>query len=374
MATELKHKEISRQIMAEIAEGKYKVGDRLPSEAQLISHYQVSRPTVARALLDLQMEGIIERRAGSGTYVRQTSSAPSSTRQLGLLIPGLGTTEIFGIICGELASLTRAGEYSLIWGGSPHTRQDLDASREQANALCEQFIERRVTGVFFAPFELVPGQEEVNQHIVERFHEAGIPLVLLDRDFTPYPYRSGFDLVGLDNLAAGYMLAEHLIKLGCKRLAFVARPLSAPTVDARIEGVRHALITHRIEPMANWVYFGDPENDKFVRSLLAGRLWDAFICANDLTAARLSQSLGRNDCRVPHDVRVVGFDDAKYATLVSVPLTTIQQPCRDIARIAFRAMLDRIAEPTLPPHTLMLNPHLVVRESCGAYLPRPKAD
>jgi LacI family transcriptional regulator len=34
-------------------------------------------------------------------------------------------------------------------------------------------------------------------------------------------------------------------------------------------------------------------------------------------------------------VRVVGFDDAKYATLVGVPLTTIHQPCRDIAITAF---------------------------------------
>jgi DNA-binding LacI/PurR family transcriptional regulator len=53
---------------------------------------------------------------------------------------------------------------------------------------------------------------------------------------------------------------------------------------------------------------------------------------------------------------------------VRVPLTTIQQPCRKIAITAFRAMLQRIAEPTLPVRTLVLAPRLVVRESCGAYL------
>jgi len=69
---------------------------------------------------------------------------------------------------------------------------------------------------------------------------------------------------------------------------------------------------------------------------------------------------------------VAGFDDVKYATLVSVPLTTIHQPCRDIAVMAFRTMMERLAEPTLPARSISLTPRLVVRESCGAYLPRPK--
>jgi hypothetical protein len=78
--------------------------------------------------------------------------------------------------------------------------------------------------------------------------------------------------------------------------------------------------------------------------------------------------------RAPRDIRVVGFDDVKYATLFSVPLTTIHQPCRDIAVIAFRTMLERVAEPTLPARSIALTPRLVVRESCGAYLPRPRLE
>ncbi len=371
---EPKHREISRYLTAAISSGKYKAGDRLPSEAQLITQFKVSRPTVARALLDLQVEGHIERRAGSGSYVRKGGEASLITRQLALLIPGLGTTEIFEIICGELASLARVGEYSVLWGGSTHPREDQDSSREHALELCGQFLARRVSGVFFAPFELVPGKEEINQRIAEQFREAGIPVILLDRDFTAYPYRSNFDLVGLDNIAAGYLLAEHLIKLGCQRLAFVARPLSAATVDARIDGVRNALARHTIEPSGHWIHLGDPEDPKFVQSLLAGHLWDAFICANDITAAHLITAFEQKRCRVPQDVRVVGVDDAKYATLIRVPLTTVQQPCRDIAVTAFHAMIERIAEPTLPPRSLLLTPHLVVRESCGAYLPRSKPD
>ena len=73
---------------------------------------------------------------------------------------------------------------------------------------------------------------------------------------------------------------------------------------------------------------------------------------------------------MPRDVRVVGFDDVRFATLLSVPLTTIQQPCREIAVTAFNALRERIEDPTLPARSLLLTPRLVVRESCGAYLPR----
>lgn len=370
MPVNSKHGEISRELRTRIASGVYGAGKKMPSEPQLVKQFNVSRPTIARAFLDLQREGLIERRAGSGTYVRGPGEAAVSSRLLGLLIPGLGTTEIFELICGELASLARVNEYSLLWGASPHPHRDTDTSMDHAQEVCQQFIERRVNGVFFAPYELIPGAEQVNRRLCDRLQQAGIPVVLLDRDLKPFPNRSDLDLVGIDNVAGGYMLAEHLIKLGCRRLAFVARSFSAPTVDARIAGVREAMVRHRIEPAVNWVNHGDPAELKFVRSLIAGRTFDAFICANDHTAAVLLRSLEAAGIKVPRDVRVVGFDDVRYATLISVPLTTVYQPCRDLATVAFRAMLERIADPALPARNFVLNPRLVVRESCGAYLPR----
>jgi len=375
MAQILKHLEISRQLRANITAGRYAANHRLPSESQLVKKFRVSRPTVARALRDLQTEGLVKRRAGSGSYVRAGTASPPvpSARQLGLLIPGLGTTEIFELICGELASLARVQDYTLLWGGSAHPRLDMDASLEHADEICRQFIERKVSGVFFAPCELLPEQDQANRHLAEMLRQAGIPVVLLDRDLQSYPNRSDFDLVGMDNMAGSYLLTSHLLKLGCRHLYFVSRPHSAPTVDARIVGAREAMVRRHIEPSPNWVQLGDPADLKFIRSLVAARQADAFICANDHTAAVLLRSLEAAGVRVPRDVRVVGFDDVKYATLLSVPLTTIHQPCRDIAVIAFRTMLERIAEPTLPARSIMLTPSLVIRESCGAYLPRSAA-
>lgn len=239
MARLPKHREVSRQLRADIAAGRYAAGARMPGEPQLARRFKVSRPTIARALLDLHRESLIHRRAGSGTYVSVAGRGiQAPARIVGLLIPGLGATEIFEIISGEIAGLARAHDFSLLWGGSARPREGGDISFEQAEKICAQFVEQRLSGVFFAPFELIPDREQANRRLAEGLRRAGIPVVLLDRDLGPFPKRSDFDLVGLDNMAAGYLLAEHFLRLGCRRLAFVARPHSASTVDARIAGAR----------------------------------------------------------------------------------------------------------------------------------------
>lgn len=366
-------REIARQLREEIASGRYGVEGRMPSEAQLVRRFGVSRPTVARALGILGNEGLLERRAGSGTFAKQGTQTGASSKLLGLLIPGLGNTEIFQIIGGEIASLARMHDYGLVWGGSETLLPDPAGGLKQAEQLCRQFIERRVSGVFFAPYELVKEKEEANRNLAVMLREAGIPVVLLDRDMVPFPARSDFDLVGINNVTGGYLLAEHLLKLGCKRIHFVARPLSAPTVDARIAGVREALSRWNLPAEPGWLHIGDFEDKNFVRRLVGPARPEAFVCANDHTAAMLLGVLRKNNIRAPEDIRVVGFDDVKFATLVSPPLTTIQQPCREIAMIAFRAMMDRQADATLPACHMSLSPRLVIRDSCGAYLARTVA-
>jgi DNA-binding LacI/PurR family transcriptional regulator len=362
-----RHEQVSHQLRDDLTAGRYGQEGRLPSEAQLARQFSVSRPTVARALQSLVEAGLVERRAGSGTFAKlgEIKRQSHTTRVLALLMPDLGNTEIFQIIGGEIASLARVHNYSLVWGGSGEPKLDADPGSKHAEELCHQFIERKVSGVFFAPYELVPERDEVNRRLATMLRQAGIPVILVDRDFVSYPFRSDFDLVGIDNMAGGFILAQHLLKFGCRRLHFVAYPLSAPSVSARIAGVREALLSSRIEPDSDWIRIGALDENSFVRSLIAGRLPDAFICANDHTAAQLLRALHQNDVRVPEDVRVVGFDDVKFATLVSPALTTARQPCRELASVAFHAMLDRLAEPNLPPRHITIMPQLVVRESSG---------
>jgi DNA-binding LacI/PurR family transcriptional regulator len=371
MNSSSKHRTISRQLATEIIAGKYRQTGRLPSEAQFVKRFGVSRPTVGRALKDLQEQGLIDRRRGSGTYIRpekdRTLGRHSAIPQLGMIVPSLRHTEIFESICGELASLARVNDYGLWWGASTSPISESKMTVEEAEALCSRFIEQGVAGVFFVPFEHLADRDVANQRITERLRQAGIPVVLIDRDICAFPNRSAYDLIGVDNFAGGYLLAEHLIKLGARRLAYVMRPLTASTVDARIAGARIAMLTYGLDAPQLFVNAGDPTDLKFVRSFVQSHKLDSILCTSDHLAAQLLQSLARLGIRVPQDLRLVGFDDVRFASLLTIPLTTMEQPCRDIAMTAFNALLERLKAPALPPRTLMLTPRIVVRETCGAY-------
>ncbi len=101
-----KHRQVFEIMRNRIEAGDYQPGDRIPSEALLIREFGVSRPTVARALQDLERRGLVSRRRGAGTYV---SKRNGSGKHFGLLIPGLGDTEVFEPICGEMARVAQQG-------------------------------------------------------------------------------------------------------------------------------------------------------------------------------------------------------------------------------------------------------------------------
>jgi LacI family transcriptional regulator len=112
---------------------------------------------------------------------------------------------------------------------------------------------------------------------------------------------------------------------------------------------------------------GDPSDIDFVRKLLARPRPDAVICSDDLTAALLMQTVtGPLGLSLPQELALAGFDNVNYSTLLSVPLTTMRQPCRAIAHAAVNRLLARIEDPKLPPCQMMFNAELVVRRSCGA--------
>ena len=355
-----KHRQIRIAVEKAITSGQYRPGERLPSEAELVKLYGASRPTVTRALRELQLAGMIDRRAGSGSYVR-TDAAPHG-HTFGLLIPDLGRTEIFEPICRGMAEAQQSGSHVLLWGSS---LGDTENAESQVSSVCRQFVAKKVSGVFFAPLELNPRQDAINRSITETFDSAGIPIILLDRDLVAYPARSRYDLVGIDNRRAGYAITSHLLSCGCERVAFLGRPGSAPTVDARIAGYREALLAAGIETPQGSICRMDPNDREEVCQVLDRLRPDGFVCANDFTAANLLKTLMDLDVQVPDQVRMVGIDDVKYASLLSVPLTTIHQPCNEMGALAISAMMERVRNPKLPARDILLNFHVVVRDTCG---------
>lgn len=350
-----KYQELFESLKADVLSGRFRPGQRLPSEAALVIKTGASRITVSRAFRELQNLGLVDRIAGSGTYVRHIGAEEARPHLFGLLIPDLGETEVFEPICQGIVNSPEAGDHALLWGHADSQAP----KKDQAWRLCQQYISRKVSGVFFAPLEFESESEKFNRRILSALKEAEIPVVLLDRRHTKSPERHRPDLVGINNWQAGYTATEHLIKLGCRRIGFMAYHGTPSTIAERMAGYQDALLARGLRPAVD----SGPNLPQLGRGHDS---LEAFVCVNDRVAGELMHLFLARRIRIPEDIRLVGIDDVRYASLLPVPLTTVRQPARQIGEAALHTMLDRIAMPHQPPREILLDGELVIRQSCGA--------
>jgi DNA-binding LacI/PurR family transcriptional regulator len=352
--------QIYDKIKLSIRNQTYKPGDLLPPEQELAKTHSVSRPTVAKALNLLCEEKMVRRRAGFGT---QVLSPGKSALTAGLLVPRLHETEIFDPICSSIIETAQENGMQII--RPPELNLEREPAR-LAEQLTERFIEAGVHGVFFTPIEHIDNQQAFNLEIIRRLTRNGIRVVLLDRDVYAWPRQTPYDLIGIDNIEAGYIMARHLLDNGCRQLAFVTADNPAMTIQLRRIGCHEALVQSDLSAKSlKDVVFLPDDPEATARHLMDAKA-EGILCANDATAAPLLRALLDLGADIPHQLQVCGFDDVKYASLLSVPLSSYHQPCRDIGKTATRAMLNRINFPDSPALRISLEGRLIIRNSsCG---------
>ena len=130
------------------------------------------------------------------------------------------------------------------------------------------------------------------------FKAASIPVVLLDNDIVKPPLKSEFDLIGINNVEAGFIIGQHLIERACKKIAFVTRPNIAGTVHMRLVGLREAIIQSGND-ISNVEVFEVDELETFAKDISVRKDIDALVIYNDAAAAELSKNRKRGSPRPP---------------------------------------------------------------------------
>ena len=196
---------------------------------------------------------------------------------------------------------------------------------------------------------------------------ASSPVVLVD---SAHP---DFDSVSVNNREGGYTATRHLIEQGYARIALIApNAISRPgaerragyedalreagrSVDERLIVVSEALEQHGYTREAGYAA---------MQALLTrpGRP-DAVFAASDVQALGALKALREAGLRVPHDVALVGFDDARTSAYVG--LSTLSQPMCEMGQVALDKLLQRIAEPERPVSHTTFSARLIVRDTCG---------
>lgn len=349
------HREIFEILRREILAGKHDASRRLPSESALARRFGVSRPTISRVTLDLKREGLVVTRRGAPSTI--TSFALNATGALGLVVPGERYAEIFRPLAERLHALAERGGWDLIRGEIKSS--DPKVRAREVRRLAYRFSTEHVAGVFLQPLEFIKDAPRANEEVLRYFDEAGIAVVLLDYDIVPPPKRSRYDVVGIDNVAAGLAVGRHLLSTGARRIAFLHRPDAASTITNRMRGLASAVI----ESGGAWthednVLYAEPSNRRAVARFLKKGIPDAFVAGNDFAAAELGETLAKIGGDAGR-VRLVGFDDVEVAGRLG--MTSVRQPLDAIAETAIQTLVSRIKTPTLSPRTILLDAGLIVR-------------
>jgi len=233
-----------------------------------------------------------------------------------------------------------------------------DTVREQR--YLREYAERRVAGLIVIPNDQVSEADHQLRH-------DDIPMVVVDRaEHSPDALS-----VAVDDVVGGRLQADHLHRLGHRRIAYVGNPEAALPVRARFAGFRRRLeqvdgaLELEVIPAPLTVDAG-LEVGRELAARPASRRPTAVATAVDLLAIGVLQGLLSAGIRVPDQLSLVGYDDIPFTAQLSVPLTSIVRPHHHMGFQAANLLLS-LLDGRVPQHRhLLLEPNLVVRASTAA--------
>ncbi|MEY2537989.1 MAG: hypothetical protein QOG67_1729 [Verrucomicrobiota bacterium] len=177
--------------------------------------------------------------------------------------------------------------------------------------------------------------------LTESISRIKLPVVAINRYF-PQDWISSITCSNFDAAAA---VADHLLDIGCSRIALVTGKTDASSSRDREAGFLRALVKRGRAPVA--IETGDYSHDSGVdaaRRLLKGRIIpDAIFCANDVMAIGV-MDIARSEfgLRIPEDLRVAGFDNSIVGSWQSYNLTSVDQNVPEMIDLAIKIILRQL--------------------------------
>lgn len=166
-----------------------------------------------------------------------------------------------------------------------------------------------------------------------------------------------------NNERGGYLATNHLIVNGHKKIACITGPNGTP--GRRLDGYKRALKENGIDFDPKFVKYGDYHQksgyEKAIELYEAGVR--AFFVFNDLMAYGIYHMAADKGLIIGKDLSVVGFDNLEYSSLLSVPLTSVDQPAYDIGVGTGNLLIELLKTPNNKRRAINFEPQLIIRSS-----------
>lgn len=199
---------------------------------------------------------------------------------------------------------------------------------------------------------------------IEKLLHVRTPFVVVNADIT-YP---NTDLVYVNNENASFLLSEHLIQSGCKKICYIDRFIDHFYSIARKKGFMKALEKYGIQwrsdlyVRSNGFYYshGYSAMERIIKSDIE---FDSVLAYNDIHAIGAMRALYDNGITVPNAVKIAGFDNIPVSEFQIPSLTTVNYPTEKLGMESFNLLSKRIEAPDKANEIIQIDTDIVLRES-----------
>lgn len=376
---------VQEYIRDQINNGELKPGDKIPTEHELKSLFNVSRMTISTAMIHLTKEGLIRRIPGRGTFVNgafeqedetegdngqtaspaeiaQSAARVEATRRIGLIMPNIDTMFAMRIVDSVQSALNSSG-YSLIVGMTNN-------SKKQERDVIRSFIESGVDGQIIFPAD----ENTYNEEILS-LKLRGYPFVLIDR------YLPGVEthFVGSDNQVGARLAVSHLWELGHRDIAVCSGiDFPAVTIRDRIDGymkeltARGALINPSLMlsdiDIQNIAFDSEHPLYRYIKAKHA----TSYIALHSSLAILIYRAAKACGLRIPEDISVVSFDNPTSLQDDFAYFTYVDQSEEEMGRKAAETIVNLLQAGARSKHSesetyakTIISPSLKINRSTG---------
>ena len=340
-------------IESDIAEGRLRPGDMLPSERALCVQHNVSSITVRRALRDLVEAGLIYRENGVGTFVAQ----PTRHYSVALIFCGFSDegwrheSHMFGALIGSVGQA--------IWEHGA----TLSVSNVASPEILIDAIRRIAENNSFDGL-LIRADVDLPAQVAQQLASLGVPYVLIKKRAIDFPVNT----VWMDNREHARIATEHLLTLGHRRVALISGAPESRATQDRILGYHDAHAERGIPIDPSLIFVGETE---FADAGYWGTLSllersprpSGLVIAVDQFAPSVYAAIRERALGIPEDVALVGFAESGRGPTYHPPLTTLAASDYELGQESAKLLIDLINGDVSAPVERVIEPRLVFRAS-----------
>ena len=357
-----KYEEIIDKIINWAITEKYKPNDKLPTESELMSLFNVSRHTVRRAISDLNAQQYVYRIQGSGIYLsdwKQNSIHLKKNKNIGVLTTHI-SNYIFPDIIRGIENTLYAESYSLLLSSTSN-----NIMLENSNL--KNLLAHKIDGLILEPTK--SAYQIHNLEYLNSIISKNIPIIMINASY----YEINVPSLRVNDFNGGIMATKHLISLGHTNIMGIFKVDDSQGLH-RMNGFITECQNNEIPPSPNQILTYLSEE---VETVLPQRIEVALksvkrptgiFCYNDEIAYMVLSIANKLELKIPDDLSIIGFDDSMLSKIMDPKLTSITHPKEQMGKDAANLIIKLVNNNNKFDESdfILYEPSIVIRNSTAS--------